>query len=499
MVTTSVQNVCLLSLAFLSLSGVHALSRLQRRDKHGKLGVPLVSSSDPLPPDQWFTQVLDHFDPTNNQTWQQRYQVVKDYYIEGGPVFIMLGGEGEASAEWMVLGNWVNYAKQYNALMFQIEHRFYGKSFPTSDLSVENLRYLTTEQALADVAYFITGMNALYNLSSDTKWIAFGGSYSGNLAAWIRFKYPHLIHGAMAASGPVLSKVDFYEYMEVVRNSLATYGESCVEAVETANKMVLKLLKSKFGQKVLNFFFRLCDPINPSIQNDVYNLLESMADNLAGIVQYNKDNRAFRSSSWNITIDTVCDIMTDHSLGNPVVRYAAVNSLMLDVYDEPCLDYKYDTMIEELRNTSWSSQGGSFGERQWMYQTCTEFGFYQTSENKQEFFASDFPLQFFLQQCTDIYGDAFNEQMVNAGVYRSNIIYGGLDLKATRVVYVHGTIDPWHALGITYTRIPESPAILINGTAHCANMYPPSSSDLPALTAARQEVGTLIGQWLQEN
>lgn len=78
-----------------------------------------------------------------------------------------------------------------------------------SNMSVANLKYLSSEQALADLAYFIVGMNKKYNLPKGTKWIAFGGSYPGNLAAWVRAKYPHLVHGAMSASGPLLAKIDF--------------------------------------------------------------------------------------------------------------------------------------------------------------------------------------------------------------------------------------------------------------------------------------------------
>lgn len=48
-----------------------------------------------------------------------------------GPVFIMIGGEGEATAKWMKKGAWIHYAKQFGALCFQLEHRFYGKSHPT--------------------------------------------------------------------------------------------------------------------------------------------------------------------------------------------------------------------------------------------------------------------------------------------------------------------------------------------------------------------------------
>ena len=35
-----------------------------------------------------------------------------------------------------------------------LEHRYYGTSFPTPDLSTANLRFLTTDQSLADEVYF---------------------------------------------------------------------------------------------------------------------------------------------------------------------------------------------------------------------------------------------------------------------------------------------------------------------------------------------------------
>lgn len=74
----------------------------------------------------------------------------------------MIGGEGEATANWMVEGAWIDYAKQYGALCFQVEHRYYGKSHPTVDLSVKNLQYLASQQALADLATFIQAMNDKY-------------------------------------------------------------------------------------------------------------------------------------------------------------------------------------------------------------------------------------------------------------------------------------------------------------------------------------------------
>lgn len=45
----------------------------------GNLGDPSkhqTLNSDLLPPDQWFQQNLDHFDPTNSKTWKQVWSFV---------------------------------------------------------------------------------------------------------------------------------------------------------------------------------------------------------------------------------------------------------------------------------------------------------------------------------------------------------------------------------------------------------------------------------------
>ncbi|XP_044268918.1 putative serine protease K12H4.7 [Tribolium madens] len=449
--------------------------------------------------EEWFTQNLDHFNPTDETTWKQRYYSNDQFFDSknGGPVFLMIGGEGEASIKWMTQGAWVNYAEKYGALMFQLEHRYYGKSHPTDDLSTKNLKYLTSQQALADLATFITAMNEKYNLPSDVKWIAFGGSYPGSLAAWLRFKYPHLVHGSMSASGPLLAQVDFKDYFRVIKESLATHSDDCVTAVQQGIDQIGVLLKQAIGQANLNELFKLCDPIQNSVNNekDISNLYETIADDFAGVVQYNKDNRVGSPAGANITIDVVCDIMVNQTIGPPVNRLAKVNEVLLNAYDQKCLDYNYDKMINNLRNVSWDSEA-SEGGRQWTYQTCTEFGFYQTSDYEPQIFSDQFSVDFFIQQCTDIFGSIYDEDFLNDVIDRTNTYYGGLDIEVSNVVFVHGSIDPWHALGITKTIDENAPAIYIEGTAHCANMYPPADTDLPQLKEAREQILSLIGTWL---
>lgn len=96
-----------------------------------------------------------------------------------------------------------------------------------------------------------------------------------------------------------------------------------------------------------------------------------------------------------------------------------------------------------------------------MYQTCNEFGWYQSSNQKDHPFTDYYPLQFFEQQCIDIFGPKFDAKYIQAATDRSNRIYGGLGIQVTNVIFVHGSFDPWHALGVTKDLSPDATAILV--------------------------------------
>ena len=50
---------------------------------------------------------------------------------------------------------------------------------------------------------------------------------------------------------------------------------------------------------------------------------------------------------YNITIDTLCDIMADPSQDH-LTNYARVNSLMMKTYEQKCLDFTYKSMIKGI-------------------------------------------------------------------------------------------------------------------------------------------------------
>ncbi|KAG7159003.1 serine protease-like 1, partial [Homarus americanus] len=437
----------------LCLVGVSTVLGRRRRGSGFMYPPKHLLDASHLPPAQWFTQVLDHSEPADTRTWQQKYYTNDSFYKPGGPVFLMICGEGPADPWWVVGAYWVNYARDHNAYMLFLEHRFYGQSYPTEDASVKNLAYLTTEQALADVANFIGGMKESLGFE-DNKWIAFGGSYAGALAAWVRLKYPHLIHGSVASSAPVEAEVDFTQYLEVVRDSLATVSEDCNTQIKEAHQQLDLLLVDQTGWDTITTMFKLCSPLNGKNTDDVSNLFTYLTDNVEEVVQYNRYED-------KININTICDIMLNGE-GDAIDRYADINSMILEEYGELCLDHTYDAMIKELQVTSWEGNE-DVGGRLWVYQTCTEYGYYQSSDSPNQPFGDKFPVEFFIKQCADIYGPKFDLSLLEAGVKRTNTIFGGRDLKVTRVVFLNGSIDPWHALGITSDLNPDAPAIYING------------------------------------
>lgn len=153
-----------------------------------------------------------------------------------------------------------------------LEHRYYGKSQPTSDMSTDNLIYLNSEQALADLASFRNFIHRSYNLTAANKWVSFGGSYSGSLSAWLRLKYPHLIHASVSSSGPLLALIDFHKYLDVVNNSLAMYSPQCPNRVEIGMRQIQRLEATKDGRSKLDKLFKYIYKINPYIVYPIFNI-----------------------------------------------------------------------------------------------------------------------------------------------------------------------------------------------------------------------------------
>lgn len=262
-----------------------------------------------------------------------------------------------------------NLAQEHHGLLVDVEHRFYGGSFPINNTEIDSLEFLTSDQALADLARLLEYVKDQYQTNS-SKVITIGGSYSGNLAAWFRLKYPTSTLGSIASSGPLTAELNFDEYMQVVKDSIDYYGTAaCNQALENAAVYTYSLVQQgpgSIGFKILSDNFTTCSPLQTI--DDATILLSNLMGNVQGTVQYNLGH----NNPTTNDISDMCNIMlssNDH--------YANFVNWSSSFYNDTCEDTVWDDTIAFLANSTLESADGA---RQWTYQTCNQFGYYQTTD-----------------------------------------------------------------------------------------------------------------------
>lgn len=153
--------------------------------------------------------------------------------------------------------------------------------------------------------------------------------------------------------------------------------------------------------------------------------------------------------------------------------------------------------------------------RPWIYQTCNEIGWYQTSTSRKQPFGTNYPLDFFTTLCADAYGKKFTPEYIQKRLDNTNKIFGGLRPEVENVYMTHGQLDPWRSVGLEdenqVTIIPSkfSPLLNISSTnylklisfsvhAHCKDLGSISDRDTPELRASKEKVAALVRQWLAD-
>lgn len=132
--------------------------------------------------------------------------------------------------------------------------------------------------------------------------------------------------------------------------------------------------------------------------------------------------------------------------------------------------------------------------RQWFYQTCNEYGWYQSSGSKLQPFGSKFPADLYINACRDAYSEAFTNKTIYNNAEETNKYFGGLDPDTSNVYFTHGQLDPWRAMGLQ----EEGKATIIPEHAHCTDFASISSSDSKEMKASKEKIAELVRIWLKE-
>lgn len=488
-------GLTLLSLCCLASVSAHAhlgFGAQKLKNFHGKdVLLQTTSTCDNVTEHYYSDAVIDNFAPIEyQQKWYnlgQRYWLNKQFFAGNNyPIFVFIGGEGEESCTRLTDKMYLyQLAQQHKALLVNVEHRFYGKSIPTPDTSTQNMKYLSSSQALADLARIIAHIKSELG-SEDSTVITVGGSYPGNLAAWFRLKYPSVTFGSIASSAPVTAKLNFQEYMDVVGQSIIHFsGQKCFDAFQNAAEIISNLALQGFGSggmTLLETDFQTCSPIKTEL--DLAVLLSDLMGNVQGTVQYNNEHNGV------LNVTDICKTMlsTTDNYANFVElqkQYRAANG-------QTCEDANWDDTVAVLKETGAS--------RSWVYQTCNEFGYYQTADSTNQPFNTWKWLN--LQFSRDMCAAAFDGWKSDPETDWINNNYGNIHIAGTNIIFPSGTIDPWHALGITNTTasLPQNSEqpLYIEGTAHCNDLYAPANSDPASLTYARTVIADTVDKWVNK-
>ncbi|EGD81876.1 thymus specific serine peptidase [Salpingoeca rosetta] len=456
------------------------------------------------PPARYFTQWQDHFDGTNVNTWQQAYYV-NDTFWKGdanAPVFLCVGGEGPPIDGSVVVSSVhcngaVEMLPETGAIMFAVEHRYYGchnmSACPvTSFLKPKDaLRFLSSRQALADLAGFHAYATATYGLKPTNKWVSFGGSYPGMLAGWFRLKFPHLVHASVASSAPVQAIVDMVGYNDVVAEAYAVSNNNvggspaCRKAIADGHAMIGQMFSSDSGRtRLANLFGHNAKWYE--------NKLNQASFAGFGVAYFPAQGNDPACTDPACNIGRICAVMTNTSLGDEVSRLAAIRNMQDEWLSQP-----FETVN---RKHSLMHAAGNDAELPdfWSWQVCTEFGFFQTCEvGSKCFFTQGYDtLQSQMEFCSAVFGIPATK--VRQNIADSNLYYGGRNSGGSCLIYPNGEVDPWHAQSILNSTNPNVKTLWVPGASHHAWTHPSLPTDQPSVVAARKAIRDYVTSTLNQ-
>jgi pimeloyl-ACP methyl ester carboxylesterase len=464
--------------------------------------------------ERWFCdQLVDHASadettetlPPTTAKYCQRYFIDSSHVQRDGAranteVFLCVGGEGPALDETVLSGSahcndMVELGAKRGALLVALEHRYYGKSHPVPDLSTPNLRWLSSRQALADLARFVRDLlgKGEAGVTPASKVVTFGGSYPGMLAGWARLKYPDLIHAAVASSAPIFAQINFRGYNNVVFDSLANGlvggSAACAATMATAHERIAEVLRSTpEARRHLEKTFGVCDGNLESADNQM--LWAGM-----GVLPVDIQGNDPACTGDLCNIGKVCAALLNET-GEPLAQLVGLaRRFRAAEAAAACAPVDYEAqMTGPLQNTTLA--GGE--ARVWIYQTCTEFGFYQTCEQGTSCpWAQGFnSLAYNLRVCEDAFG--INAADVERAIAQTNEYYGGLAPRSSRVLYPNGEVDPWRASSLLVPRGPEVPTMFVPGASHHFWTHPSAASDPPEDVQAKAAIAAYVTAWLAD-
>lgn len=139
--------------------------------------------------------------------------------------------------------------------------------------------------------------------------------------------------------------------------------------------------------------------------------------------------------------------------------------------------------------------------RQWMYQVCTEFGWFTVSSAVNPISSQLVNSSYMLEYCKKI----FSKDIPPPAVNDTNDSFGALQNNGRNILFFNAQEDPWQYAGMRHVtmsaRQKNQRAVMITceGCSHCVDLWPANDNDPRMLTAAKTYGMSQLAQWLDED
>ncbi|PFH49952.1 hypothetical protein AMATHDRAFT_62072 [Amanita thiersii Skay4041] len=438
------------------------LDKMEKDARQGAVRVQGAAGAEFEP--QFFRQPLDHFNNETGDTFLQRFWVSTRHFKPGtgAPVIVLDGGEtsGEDRLPYLDTGIVDLLAKNTGGVGVILEHRYYGESIATMNLTTDALRFLNNEQAAADSANFMANVK-FDGIDEDltapnTPWIYYGGSYAGARSAHMRVLYPDLVYGAIASSGVTEAILENWEYMEIIRTGA---DRQCMSHIENSVVMIDEILaEGHFSQQLKALF---------GMQNVTHDVdFVSVISNVLG---------AWQSKNWDPAVNSLSFDRFCTAINAPLnSSFTDANNLpfnhpkrMVRITDGFAVDFaiiNYGNYTKEhvaSRCPASRTQDDCFGTfddsafqhtgldqdwRLWQFQVCTQWGFYTTpppDPKHPRIISRLLTLDYLSKLCKQAYlpGERFVVP-TQPNITQVNDL-GGYAIAADRLAIIDGQVDPW--------------------------------------------------------
>lgn len=456
---------------------------------------------------KWLPQTVDHFDDSNDATFDQKYLLFEKFWKgPGHPILFILGGE-EPLEDLITPFVYYYMAKDLGAISFGVEHRYFGDSFPIKNYTDADLNKINTpEQAVEDFAQAAQWLRHKLGCSQDKSSpkycpvITVAGSYPGFLSAMLRVMHPDIIDIAYATSAPIYlyghehANELYYDYVTMVADAAVP---GCAEAVQLGTQefhdWAVTPETGDIEEKAKRI--KVCDGGIPKYITESGSLdLWWQEVNEIITSHFAEANMGYYPPGPNTEFEEACRIFMKE--GDTMQEKIGNMLTMRFEWKEPgCFDMHSEQPVGKhatISASDWSGMGDGINAYMWEHISCQLLPHLTQSEQSM-FYPREWTLEWTAEHCKERFDMDIDPNRLKNYFGFENL--SGVD----HLLFVNNINDGWSSMSVT---VPPTfsgiEVINVVDGAHCSDFRGPGDTDTDAMKAAHKQIEATIEKWLKE-